>query len=350
MAENVNASQQLIGTTLDGGWKVLEAVELSSKTTGGHFSHGYLVEKADGKKQGFLKALDYSRALRSADPARALQAMTTAFNFERDILKECGEKNLSRIVRAIGTGKVQIDSTHPDTLVEYLIFELAKGDVRSVLDVDARFDEAFSLRTLHHVAVGLKQLHGLGIAHQDVKPSNVLVFETEISKVGDLGRASKRNQAGPHDSLRIPGDTSYAPLELLYGQLEPDWNRRRFGCDAYLLGSMVAFFFADVSMTALVQAELPAAYHWSRWNGEYAAVLPHLRHALANAILKVESLIPLELRSPIAQIIHQLCDPDPDVRGHPTERLGHGNRLSLERYVSQFNLLARRAEIMLARK
>ena len=100
----------------------MRPVDLSGKTTGGHFSQGYIVENTDGR-QGFLKALDYSRALRSKDPARALQAMTAAFNFERDILEECGQKNLSRIIRAIGAGKVHLDPQLPETLVEYLVFE-----------------------------------------------------------------------------------------------------------------------------------------------------------------------------------------------------------------------------------
>ena len=301
MASHANASNKLAGLTLDGGWKVLRPVDLSGKTTGGHFSQGYIVENTDGR-QGFLKALDYSRALRSKDPARALQAMTAAFNFERDILEECAQKNLSRIIRAIGAGKVHLDPQLPETLVEYLVFELAKGDVRSVLDVGDSFDVAFALRTLHHVAVGLRQLHGLGIAHQDIKPSNVLLFEDEASKVGDLGRASKKGQVAPHDSFQVPGDWSYAPPELLYGQVEPDWSRRRFGCDAYLLGSMVVFFFADTSMTALVEAELPSFYHWRHWSGQYGAVLPHIRHALGAAIRTIESDIPKHLRQEIAEM------------------------------------------------
>ena len=42
--------------------------------------------------------------------------MTAAFNFERDILEECGQKNLSRIIRAIGAGKVHLDPQLPETL------------------------------------------------------------------------------------------------------------------------------------------------------------------------------------------------------------------------------------------
>lgn len=66
------------------------------------------------------------------------------------------------------------------TKVFYLIFELADGDIRRHLAVQESLDLAFVLRTLHHVAVGLDQLHRADIAHQDLKPSNVLIYTKEM--------------------------------------------------------------------------------------------------------------------------------------------------------------------------
>src|SRR5439155_2254454 len=138
---------------LDGDWTVVEAIELAEDHTGGHFSQGYVVKRKDGL-QAFLKALDFSKALTSEDPARALQAMTEAFNFERDILSQC--RGLDRIVRVYGEGKVTVSGQ----TVQYLIFELAKGDVRSYVLISKRFNLVWTLRALHHVATGLSQLHG----------------------------------------------------------------------------------------------------------------------------------------------------------------------------------------------
>jgi hypothetical protein len=85
-------AEKLLGLDLDGGWKVVEAVERSPESTGGNFSRGYLVERADGTR-GYLKALDLLRAMGEDDPAAVLQAMTEAFNFERRICERCsGEK------------------------------------------------------------------------------------------------------------------------------------------------------------------------------------------------------------------------------------------------------------------
>src|SRR5204862_166519 len=95
--------------------------------------------------------------------------------------------------------------------VEYLIFEKADADIRAHLDAHADLDIAFALRALHHVAIGLKQLHSVNVAHQDVKPSNVLIFPGNESKVGDLGRAWAGGMRAPHDDAKpCAGDRNYA--------------------------------------------------------------------------------------------------------------------------------------------
>ncbi len=152
-----------------------------------------------------MKALDYSDALRSPDPALALQAMTSAYIFERDLLRQCGQKKLDRVVQAIGDGRVTVDPSNAAGVVQYLIFELADGDIRSQMQSAQKVNLAWLLRSLHHVATGLKQLHGEGIAHQDLKPSNVLVFGGQYSKVGDLGRASIKGQQPPHGNNLVAG-------------------------------------------------------------------------------------------------------------------------------------------------
>jgi len=80
-------ARALVGLSLDGGWKVVELLERSPTATGGCFSQSYRVISADGVP-AFLKALDYTDALTNAeDPARILAALTTAYNFERDLLR-----------------------------------------------------------------------------------------------------------------------------------------------------------------------------------------------------------------------------------------------------------------------
>lgn len=339
-----NPAEYLLGLTLEDGWRVVERVAKPPGKSGGNFSIGYVVERDRGER-AFLKALDLRPALRSPDPARALQGLTTAFNFERDMLERCRSSNLKRVVRAVGQGNVVVFPEDPFGGAQYLIFELAKGDVRDELDAQASFDLAWNLRALHHISAGLDQLHRIGIAHQDVKPSNCLVFDDGESKVSDLGRAVIRGQESPHERFNIAGDPEYAPPELLYGHVEPDWSRRRLSCDLYLLGSMVVFFFSRTHMTALLAARLDRAHSWHTWNDSYVEVLPYLRDAFGQAVGDLAEDVPIDVRPEVVGCVRELCEPDLTLRGHPRNRIGLANPYSLERYVARFDLLARQAEV-----
>ena len=119
----------------------------------------------------------------------------------------------------------------------------------------------------------LQQLHSVQIAHQDLKPSNVLVFDDQHSKLADLGCASENETICPRDTLDCAGDYTYAPPELLYRQVSSDWRTRRLGCDMYLFGSMVVFFCTGVSMTHLLLARLAREHFYQNWSGTYKEVL-----------------------------------------------------------------------------
>lgn len=164
---NSPAHSLLEGHILDGGWVIDKQIQKAPNGTGGHFSVGYFVTKPTGE-QGFLKALDFSSAMKSPDPAREIQALTEAFNYERDILQKCRDKRLNRVVYAIDSGKTTVNGFGNFGVVQYLIFERADGDVRRHLDQLQKFDLVWILRALHHIATGLKQLHGQGVAHQKI--------------------------------------------------------------------------------------------------------------------------------------------------------------------------------------
>lgn len=338
------SAERLSGMTLEGGWKVVSAIPKNAGATGGNFSKCYIVENADGRK-AFLKALDYSQALRSADPALTLQAVTEAFNFERDVLTKCRDEKLDHVVVAVADGIVRLENAPDGGVVQYLIFELAEGDVRRQATINARFEEAWSLRSLHHIAVGLQQLHTRGIAHQDLKPSNVLVFDGKKSKISDFGRSAYKGHIPPHESLTVAGDPSYAPPELLYGYVDTDWNRRRFGCDTYLLGSMAIFFFLGVGTTPLLRMELPDQFAWGNWTGTFDDVLPYLNDAYQRVLERYCQALPDPLKKDLLEVATQLCMPDPRLRGHPKSL--KTNQFSMERYISKFDLLAGYAELQL---
>ncbi len=348
-ASTPTPAEQLVGRKLPNGWMVEELIERSENATGGHFSSSYIV-RSDVGREAFLKAMDYRKALESGDPAEALEAMTAAYNFERDILKKCRNHNLSRIVSVLDEGKLSPIQGDPSSVVQYLIFELAKGDIRSFVDFEEDFDTAWVLRTMHQAVAALRQLHSVEIAHQDVKPSNVLIFEDDFSKLADLGRASDRNSISPHDELRCAGDQTYAPPELLYGHVSQDWGTRRLGCDMYLLGSLVIFLCTSISMTHLLLERLNKKHHYKNWGGTYSDVLPYLQHAFVQIIRELRIELPAGFAGDIAELVKQLCNPDLELRGHPKNIKYRGNRYSLERYVSIFDYLAKRAEYSLTHR
>ena len=341
-------AQKLLGLTLNDGWKVVDRIQPTPQGTGGTFSQNYIVESAQGKR-AFLKALDFSKAFAHQDPARALQPVIEAYNFERDILKRC--RSLSRVVTAIGDGTAKVGESELD-VVQYLVFELADGDLRSFRDVSGQFNTAWSLRSLHHVATALEQLHGQSIAHQDIKPSNILVFDGDSCKLSDLGRCVDRSavtQQPPHLEFPVAGDPAYAPPELLYRSVDTDWEKRRLACDVYLLGSMLAFFFTRTGTTPLLMSHLRAEHHYRNWGDTYAAVMPYIRDAFDRAMETFVDCVATELRDDLEELMRQLCEPDPAFRGHPRDRIGVGSRYSVRRYVSRFNLLASKVEYGLLR-
>jgi eukaryotic-like serine/threonine-protein kinase len=340
-------AEMLLGHTLSTGWKVVERREKKPEGTGGNFSEGYIVESPEGKR-AFLKALDFSRAMMMPDWPRWLQAMLQAYNFERDILARCRGERMDRVATPIEDGDVDVDASSPIGRVPYLIFELADGDVRRHVSAFDNLDIAWALRTMHQIATGVLQLHRRQIAHQDLKPSNVLVFGSASSKIGDLGCASTRGSTAPRDALRIAGDPSYAPPELLYGFVPAEWDDRRLGCDLYLVGSMAVFMFTNVGMTPLLLSHLDYSMHPEVWQGDFRTVLPHLQASFAVALTHIGASVRADLSQDLVEMIRQLCEPNPSRRAYGRLLPGRASvataMSSMERVVSHFDLLARRAE------
>lgn len=341
-----SAAYKLEGKLLEGGWKVVARVEPPQGATGGHFSVGYLAENADGRK-GFLKALDYSKAFGSQDKpiSVALQELTEAINFEKYVLARCRDRKLDRIVISVADGTIVEGQGGIDT-VEYLIFELADGDARAQMAIIDRLDVQWRLKSLHDIATGLDQLHRNDIRHQDLKPSNVLVFERILSKLADFGRSACDGQNPPHACDLFPGDYSYAPPDVLYRYMLGDEKMRQLSFDAYLLGSMVVYFFTGQGATTLILNELPPVYaDWEHFDGDIGDLKLHIRDAFVRMLLKFPDSMPPKCRSLLVAAVQQLCEPDPALRGDPAERKGTLRQFSLYRYVTLFDLLETRSKL-----
>ncbi|MBI3789981.1 MAG: hypothetical protein HY275_03790 [Gemmatimonadetes bacterium] len=291
-----------------------------------------------------MKALDLSRALRVPNQTLALQAATTAYNFEKSLLAMCRGEKLDRVVSPLDDGEVEVDKSSPIGVVPYLILELADGDVRRAMSTLKTLDDAWRVRTLAEMAVGLSQLHSRGVAHQDVKPSNILMYPGHGARLGDLGSASQRSGGAPRDHFDFAGDPTYATPEALYKYFPQDWDTRRLGCDLYHLGSMQTFLFTSVGATATLLANVDPGRRPDVWPGDFATVLPFLLQAFGMAVEAAAKTFPDDCRSELRSALVMLCNPDPGKRGHPKALAGKHFRHDVTRFASLFDLLARRLE------
>lgn len=349
--EPIRPAQALVGLTVDGGWTITAPFTLSESATGSTFSCAYRVERdLNGSHEvAFLKALDLARLLETG--ARMIEIIrfgVSTYEHERDIVLRCSQRRMSNVVRGIDAGYVDVPHDRFDTSfqvlesVPYIIFEQADGDVRAAIERrSAAFDEAWSMRMLHGVANGIRQLHQHGIIHQDLKPSNVMTFEDEVAKVGDLGRAcDAANSEWFTDGE--PGDPTYWPPELHYGFEFGDAEIRRRAYDLYHVGSMAVFLVCGAGLTALLNEDLPDEFHWRTWPRTYENVQPYVRDAFNRILERMAEQLTDDVRDPLLQAIRELCDPNPPARGNP-KRTDKG-RYQLDRYVSIFNRLAVLAE------
>lgn len=342
-----SAAHNLLNLTLDNGWYVTKKIEKTDNQTGAFFSVCYLVER--NSETCFLKAFDIMK-FNSIMPGKSMidvmSEMSTAYKYERDLSALCNSKHVTKVSFVKLAGEVEVKGFTFST-VPYLIFNLADGDVRKKLDFSDNLDYAWRLKSLHDIAVGLKQLHSIEVSHQDLKPSNILTFDTE-TKIGDLGRSICKNIDGPYNKEIFTGDWSYAPPELMYGYYEKDWIKRVFATDCYLLGSLVVFYFAGISMSALLRKHIPDSFSWDKWRGSYSEILPYLENGFANALNEFENNIKSdEFKFELKKLVEYLCNPFPDKRGHPKNILTGSNNYNMERFVSNFDILKRKAELKL---
>jgi predicted Ser/Thr protein kinase len=72
----------------------------------------------------------------------------------------------------------------------YLVMELVEGTtLESWLEERKFLDEKTALNAIEHICLGLAELHYVGVVHQDIKPSNILVDPGGSLKISDLGLA-----------------------------------------------------------------------------------------------------------------------------------------------------------------
>lgn len=352
-----SAAANLVGQTLVGErrkqtWTVTEQVAALPGHTPGHFSVAYKC-RSDNGVDAFLKASDIGLLMGTGDALESLMRATSAHSFERSVLDHCNGNNMDRVVTALDYGSAQIVHEGVREAVFFLVFEFAQGgDLRKRVSQANQLNLVWIYTVLHNLAVAMGQLHRGLVFHNDLKPANTLVFDDDLQKIADLGRATTPHFAAAHDGYHCAGDCRYAAPEQLYS-LELDevvlerFERFRAG-DLYSLGSMAHFLLTSRMVTPdVIQRMRPEFRPRSAlggWEDRYALALPHWRAAFSELMQEASTDIkedwPEHFRSEalaIVDLVTQLCDPDPLLRGHPREPSGAG-RYGLQRYVTMLDL------------
>jgi len=241
-------AELLVGQVLNDKWIVHERLARDGGDTGGSRSACYRATSRDGLP-AFVKAYDFRRDDIGGDTEK-LQRILSEFNNERRIHEHCRDRRLSRVTRIYDHGVIEIAGQG----VHFLICEYADRSLRNYHPPgESCVPTAERLIALKKIASALVQLHTAGVAHQDVKPSNAVYFDDETVKITDLGSAScVYLPAPPHDDEPYVGQPNYAPYELLYNSgAHSSWQRRRYGCDIFLLGNLIFTSFVGCSLTPL---------------------------------------------------------------------------------------------------
>lgn len=341
-----NAAEDLLGRTLKGKWLVREKVIPKSGATGGFFSVCYIV--TDGHQDAFLKALNF-KAFFQLFPGKSvveiINEQTNAFQFEREILLRCKNKRLSKVSTVLDEGEEIVDD-HTISNVPFLIFEMAEGDVRQHMNFSKDVELSWKLHSLHDVAIGLNQLHGIDVGHQDLKPSNVLLHETGlVSKIGDLGRSLCSDLEAPHENGNdFTGDFTYAPPEFLYGFNEPNLEMRIRATDMYLFGSLIVFYFTGANMTSLIGKNIDPNFKWDKWRGRFEDVENYLVDGFYKSIKEFgKSISNSQIKTELCTILEYCCYPIPSERGHPKAKAQKGSSYDLQRFITRLDVLEKLA-------
>ena len=113
-----------------------------------------------------------------------------------------------------------------------------KGDLRAYLDnllnEGKWVTESEIIEMIIQISLGIESIHAENIAHLDIKPSNILVFNNNILKITDFGISKQLNFAMVTQATRC--SMAYAAPEIFENNkfhLEPDiWS---LGCVLYQL-------------------------------------------------------------------------------------------------------------------
>jgi serine/threonine protein kinase len=140
---------------------------------------------------------------------------------------------------------VTIKDVVPDPRNPFLVMEFVEGQtLRDLVKVRGKLPADLALSLMHDVASGLAHASSLGIAHRDLKLSNVLISSDGKAKLVDFGLAALSDRKNPDKVADCPNARAidYAALERGTGVRKDDPRS-----DVYFAGNMLYHMLAGTA-------------------------------------------------------------------------------------------------------
>jgi serine/threonine-protein kinase len=137
---------------------------------------------------------------------------------------------------------VSIVDVIPDIKNPFLVMEFVEGQtLRELVKVRGKLPADLALKLIYEVASGLAYASSLGIAHRDLKLSNVLISADGVAKLVDFGLAALTDRNNPEKMADCPNARAidYAALERGTGVRKDDPRS-----DVYFAGNMLYHIIA----------------------------------------------------------------------------------------------------------
>jgi serine/threonine-protein kinase len=137
---------------------------------------------------------------------------------------------------------VSILDVVPDPRNPFLVMEFVEGQtLRELVRIRGKLPADLALRLMQEIAAGLAHASSMGIAHRDLKLSNVLVSSEGKAKLVDFGLAALSDRKNPAKVADCPNARAidYAALERGTGVRKDDPRS-----DVYFAGNMLYHMLA----------------------------------------------------------------------------------------------------------
>lgn len=237
--------------------------------------------------------------------------------------------------------------------IRYHVLSLASASAEELVrNPSARdgWDWAERLGVWRGAVKGIHQMHLNGVAHRDLKSSNVLLMlhgKTVRARLGDLGRSRDLALAPtlpPELYLSGRGDRSHAPPEFLW--LQGGNSAQDFlAADYYGLGSLLVELVTGqpISLLAMGNFKLVLEQAVRDYNLGIHGDLSALRSRYRTTVAEVVEQMPRSIQRDAQVVLSNLCDPV------PSERLRSVPFSQDRRLQNPLEWVIRRADIMIRR-